>query len=145
MSRVSWSGWFSLEVPDAWEFSEADGVITICDPINGCGALQASIAHCEKRGSRHLEAEAVELARDYAAQRNTTVSPSQVKVIRRGETAISQIAFAVEDDLFVVWHVIDAKRVVFITYTVALVDKDVEKEAVGGIVDSLSWDDSIQS
>jgi hypothetical protein len=138
--RISWDGWCSVVVPDGWDLSEEDGLISITKQ-DGVGALQISFARRQRAGEPDA-AETVDLTRSFATSQGWLVD-QDIELTRLPGSYRSRFE-AVEDDdgkyFWEVWHFLDRRRAACITYVCP--DEVREKEALARaqIVDSFRWE-----
>jgi hypothetical protein len=140
--RVSWTGWFSLELPDGWQHSQEGSVISLFNEDSGVGAIQISCIK-RKKSSAPAAAEAIQLAKDYARQRGWDVQDGQIATYRVAGSPAAEFTFTEYGDataFWQVWHISEQTRAVFITYNSAPEDADKELSARQKIIRSFVWE-----
>lgn len=140
--KVCWENLFSLEIPKSWSVYEEDNLISLYDESNGVGALQISFVKREKPEAP-TATEAMELAVDYAKQRDWEVSHDSLCTLNINGSPASKL-WALDDDndglnYWVVWHVMGTERAAFITYNCLNTDKSIESKTCDLIVSSFHW------
>jgi hypothetical protein len=138
--RIVWEGWFSLTLPDGWRHSQEDGVITICDEVHGVGAIQVSCVRRSKT-AHPVPAEAIELAEMYAQERGWKLSQEEIATYRIDNSPAAEFIFRDDEPTFWhVWHIVEDKRVAFITYNCSPRDAEKELTARQEIIRSFKWE-----
>jgi hypothetical protein len=138
---VKWDSLFSLDLPQDWSWSTNEGVVSIFRH-DGVGAIQVSVLVREDQGQSG-QAVAFELARSFARQRLWDLPDSQIRTSRtRANDSIAMFEFVEHGDsptYWQVWHLVNAGRASFITYTCEVADSEVEAIERQRIVDSFRW------
>jgi hypothetical protein len=144
--RVTWEGWFSIELPRGWAWEQAEGgVITLFARRDGVGALTVSLAHRRERQAPS-EAEAVRLAHDTARDFGWRIPPEQVKTLALGgkpAATFSVVEAGAEPRFWQVWHVLDDTRAAFVTYSSEAADQGLEASKRAAILTSFRWEPTL--
>jgi hypothetical protein len=137
-ARVVWDGWFSVELPDGWEYKDENDTITVYDP-DGVGALTISAAR-RHRAALPDAREAADLALKFARQQGWDIKPDEVESLSLGGGPAAKIAHRDASDYWEVWQALDQNRLVTLSYVCNAADAPVEAEARKSIITSFKWD-----
>lgn len=134
-SRISWPDWFSLEVPENWEFAESSESISLYRP-DGVGAFTISLITTE---SFDAATAARVLVQRFAKQRGWIEAP---QCVAKGDNASCVIRNDEGDDYWVVVaHALaGASKAVLISYTVDRHDEQSERSDRDRILESFRWE-----
>lgn len=139
--RVVWEGWFSVEIPPDWTYTEQDGVISVFEPRKGVGGIQISLARRKKQENPSID-EAVDLAKSFAASRGWMIDDHQiiVRTISKSPAAELKYVEKAQKAFWQVWHILNYSRLAFLTYTCQDEDRDVELSDRMAVVESFRWE-----
>jgi hypothetical protein len=140
MARISWPGICSVDLPNRWQFAEADGVLNFFRE-DGVGALQISFLRRNRVAAPTLK-EAQILTIDFAKQRNREIVDNEVHTLSVGGGPASEIEFfgSSSGEYWHVWHLVGQHFAAFVSYTSGAEDRDRERAETTAIVHSFQWD-----
>lgn len=142
MERVVWEGWFSLIVPANWLYRQEGDIIAIFNEFGGVGVIQISCVRRDKVPAPELT-EAINLAEMFARERGWKLQRREVVSYRIDNCPVSEFTFIERDDeptFWQVWHIVEEKRMAFITYNCSLIDAEIESEMRQKIIKSFKWE-----
>ncbi|MDQ3519887.1 MAG: hypothetical protein M3466_15985 [Gemmatimonadota bacterium] len=143
VERIEWPGYFALDVPKSWQWSEDGRVISIFSPEGGVGAMHVSVARHSRPGYPSTS-EVVELAQSLASQRGWTLPADMIRVTKIGMCLASEFTYLepAERIFWQVWYILGKDRCAFITYSCDEVDSNKEEAERTKLVESFRWQPS---
>ncbi len=136
--RINFEGWFSLSMPELWEYEVNEDVLDIYDNVNGKGALQISFFKRKEIGESLRETAENHINR-FIRQFNIEVAKNTYKVIETPEFTIANACGQDESDFIKLWTVVNEQKMLLITYTSP--SKTRELSVAEDIVYSIEFDD----
>lgn len=143
MKTLRWNGLFEIKVPDHWTSSEDGAVVSFFDAKFGVGTIQISFARRKQPGNPSAD-DAMQLARYYVAQKDWSVNDASIRAYELAEMPASEFSFvdSTTDTYWCVWHIINPRRVAFVTYNCTAEDQKTEEKERNAIVQSFRWLDN---
>ncbi len=137
----SWrkAGWYELSLPDHWEADEDDTPVAFWQP-DGAGALQVTAEQIPRRKESDRMDCFLALRAFLSSTGHELDESSSRRFSRDGlQGACTEYsADAAEENLFWrVWFVTDQETLLFLTYACREEERELEREAVDSIVDSV--------
>jgi hypothetical protein len=140
VARYLWEGWFSIELPEGWDFTEEDGLVSFFrNDAGAVGVLQISGAWRVLADPGDPK-EPIQLACDFARSMGWALSEEQISLCTVGGAPASEFNYEDDGESWRVWHVLGANRIARITYNSDKGDFEVERSACEAIVNSFRWE-----
>lgn len=140
-ARVTWPGYFSMEIPDGWTWSdEKGGVISVFPKSSGVGAFHISFAR-RNRSEAATARDAIELAQFFCRERGWEAEP---RALASSPTGTPASWVGIDDDRdgrhWELWQIVDDKRAATITYNCRVKDAGVDADVRQAAVSSFRWE-----
>jgi len=119
-------GWFSIDIPDSWEYYEEDQIINIYSSVNPKGAIQISVYR--------LTAEETKISRDKIAEHHL------ITFIEGPDKTIAIADGTLDGDFIKIWALVNQTCTSLLIITYISEKKSRELSKVGDIVYSIFFD-----
>lgn len=126
------SGYFELEMPYSWDFSEDETNTSFYDEANGAGALQISSFLIDKDQTINIVDELAEMVSD-------SITLPKQNIINKIITSTNSASINfIREDRYWEYHMLYKNyKLLFITYNCKEVDYSLEKKIVDKIIQSI--------
>jgi len=113
--KIGFEGWFSLSIPEEWEYEMDEDVLNIYNDKNGRGALQITFFK-RKEIDESLRGTAENHLNRFIRQFKIEIIEDTYKVIEAPKLTIANVSGRDETDFIKVWTVVNQQKMLLITY-----------------------------
>lgn len=137
--KCIFEGWFSICIPETWEYSIEKDLLTIFSTKNAKGVIQISFFH-RKELEESLKSTAENHLNRFLTQYNVLVDINTYKIIEAPNYTVAIASGEYEGEFIKVWTVVNEKKMLLVTYISP--NKTRELSKADDIVYSISFDTS---
>jgi hypothetical protein len=132
--KYIFDGWFSINIPEEWEYSVDEDLLTIYSKENAQGVIQISFFH-RKMGKESIRSIAEKHLNKFLTQYNVSTDINDCKVIESPNHTVATTCGECEEEFIKVWTIINEKKMLLVTYLNPNKTKELSKAEE--IVDSI--------
>lgn len=129
--------WFSICMPETWEYSTDEDILTICSTKNAKGTIQISFFHRKELEESLTETAEKHLNR-FLNQYDVLIEKNTYKVIETPSFIVANASGEYDGEFIKVWTVVNEKKMLLATYISP--NKTRELSTVEDIIYSISFD-----
>lgn len=130
-------GWFSICMPETWEYSIDEEILTICSTKNAKGTIQISFFH-RKELEESLRETAERNLNRFLNQYDVTLEKNTYKVIEAPCHTVANASGEYDSEFIKVWTVVNKQKMLLVTYISP--KKNRELSTAEDIVYSINFD-----
>ena len=108
-------GWFSLCMPETWEYTIDEDMLTICSTKNAKGVIQVSFFH-RKEIEESLKETAGKHLNRFLSQNGVIVEKNTYKVIEAPNFTVANVAGEYDNEFIKIWTIVNEQKMLLVTY-----------------------------
>lgn len=112
---ITFENWFTLALPETWEYQTEDDLITICKSHNGNGVIQISGFYRTDR-KEPLQDTAEYHLNHFINQFNVKIEDYSYKIMDLPRYTIANASGICEDDFIKIWVFVNEEKMLLVTY-----------------------------
>lgn len=113
--KYMFEGWFSICMPETWEYSVDEDILTICSTKNAKGTIQISFFHRKELEEGQRETAEKHLNR-FLNQYDVSIENNTYKVIEAPSFTVANASGEYDGEFIKVWTVVNEKKMLLATY-----------------------------
>jgi len=112
---IIFENWFTIALPETWDYTTEDDLITICKSYNGNGVIQISCFYRTDRNESLQDTAEFHLNR-FINQFNVVIEDNSYEIIEVPGYTIANASGICEDDFIKVWVIVNEEKMLLVTY-----------------------------
>ena len=135
--KYMFEGWFSVCMPETWEYTIDEDMLTICSMKNAKGVLQVSFFHRNEM-VESLRESAEKHLNKFLSQYDVVVENNTYKVIVAPNLTVANASGEYDSEFIKVWTIVNEDKMLLVTYISP--NKTRELSTAEDIVYSINFD-----
>jgi len=135
--KYLFEGWFSIYIPETWEYSVDEDLLTIHSKTNAQGVLQISFFH-RKEIEESIRDTADKHINKFLDQYDVLVDVNTYKIIESPYHIVATASGSYEGEFIKVWTIVNENKMLLVTYISPNKSKELSKAT--DIVYSINFD-----
>ena len=107
--------WFTITIPDTWEYAIEEDLLTICKTYNGKGVIQTSFFGRDD-SEESLQETAENHLNRFLNQYDVTVEDGTYKIIEAPGYTIANASGECDEEFIKVWVFVNKEKMLLVTY-----------------------------
>jgi hypothetical protein len=113
--KYVFKGWFAISMPETWEYTIEEDMLSICSINNAKGVIQASFFH-RKDKEESLKETAEKHLNRFLSQYDVVVEKNTYKVIEAPSFTVANASGEYDGEFIKVWIIVNEQKMLIVTY-----------------------------